>query len=255
MLSQYSRIILDVSQTLYDNNQTPLKGSFEFLKKYKEKIIVVSNIGSLTGLELRKKLNTIFKIDITNVITSLDLVINHLNKKKYDNIFHYGSSQILEKLKSETNLNFIEDHSCNKIETLLFTSLCKDLSWIKLTQNTLNLMARENINIILGNPDRSCPIKPHNFTVSLIHDALLSSCIELGYSPKSIEIGKPNIKIEELGILLNEKTVVIGDNPKTDGLLAMKNKFDYIQVGNNVVGNELLNNILVKNTRSLIEII
>jgi ribonucleotide monophosphatase NagD (HAD superfamily) len=255
LLSQYSKIILDVSQTLYDDNRTPLEGSFDFLEKYQEKIVIISNIGSLTGNELRNKLNIIFNINITKVITSLDLVIDYLKKKKYDNIYHYGSNKVLGKLKRETNFNFIEDYSSSNIETLLFTSLCTDGSWINLTQNTLNLMARGDINIILGNPDRSCPVKPHNFTVSLIHDALLSSCIELGYSPTSIEIGKPNIKMEEMGISLNEKTVVVGDNSKTDGLLAVKNKFDYIQVGNRVIENELFKDILLQNVRSLTEIV
>lgn len=255
MLSSYSNIILDVSQTLYDSNNTPLEGSYDFLKKYNKKIIIISNIGSLTGNDLRIKLNNIFSIKLNKVITSLDLVIEYLNKKQLDNIFHYGSNKILEKLKKETNLNFIDDHLNNKIENLLFTSLCSDSSWIKLTQNALNLMTRENVNIILGNPDRSCPVKPHNFTVSLIHDALLSSCSQLGYETKSIEIGKPNIELDEIGVMLNEKTVVIGDNPRTDGLLAVKNNFDYIQVGNSEIKNELFKNISLKCVKSLTEII
>ena len=49
MLSKYSKIILDVSHTLYDNNQVPLQGAEEFLNKYKHKIIILSNVGSLTG--------------------------------------------------------------------------------------------------------------------------------------------------------------------------------------------------------------
>ena len=255
MFSLYSKIVLDVSQTLYDENQIPFDGAYEFLKKHKDKIIVVSNVGSLTGNELQKKLKNIFKLEISRVITSLDLVIEFLNKNKFDNIFHYGSKKTLDKLKSITNFNFIEDHLSDKIETIIFTSLCPDSNWIKLTQDSLNLMSRENVNIILGNPDRSSPNRPHNFTVSLMHDALLFSCKELGYKIKSTEIGKPNIDLVDMGIDTNQKTIVIGDNPKTDGLLAVKNKFDYLQVGNAEIQSESIKNILVKNIKSLREIL
>ena len=254
MLSKYSKIILDVSHTLYDNNQVPMQGAEEFLNKYKHKIIILSNIGSLTGEELKKKLNSKFNINLENVITSLDLVINHLKTFNYSNIFHYGSFKVLEKLIRKTNLNFV-DFNNPKIETVLFTSLCNSSSWIKLTQNTLNVMTRPGIKIILGNPDRSCPIKPHNFTVSLIHDALMSSCSELGYKPDGIEIGKPYIGRLDLGISINDKIVVIGDNPKTDGLLALKNKFDYIQVGNKIVDEKIKINLKVKNINNLDELI
>lgn len=255
MLSKYSNILLDVSQTLYDNNNKPLRGSKEFLKKYKDKIIIISNIGSTTGEELKIKLYDIYNINIKRVITSLDLVIQYCKRNKIDNIFHYGSDKTLNKLRNITDLNFIEDHSSNKIENILFTSLCTDLSWISLTQNTLNIMTRNNMNIILGNPDRSCPIKPHNFTVSLIYDALFNSCQELGYKPSFIEIGKPNIDIKEIGLSKKEKTIIIGDNPNTDGLLALKNNIDYIQVGNSNVNDVSFRNILKEKVNTLEKLI
>lgn len=246
---------MDVSQTLYDHNKEPLEGSYEFLQKYKEKIIVVSNIGSITGDDLRIKLNDIFSVELKKVITSLDLVIEYLNKSQLNNIFHYGSDEILKKLRMETNLDFIDDHLNSGIECVLFTSLCSDSSWIKRTQNALNIMTRDNVNIILGNPDRSCPTKPHNFTVSLIHDALLYSCAQLGYDVHSKEIGKPNIKFEEIGVALLGKTIVVGDNPRTDGLLAANNRFDYAQVGIGEIKAELRENIAVLNVKNLKEMI
>ena len=49
----------------------------------------------------------------------------------------------------------------------------------------------------------------------------------LGYNPKNIEIGKPNLDKDDMNISNEDKILVIGDNPKTDGLLAFNNKFDY----------------------------
>ena len=117
------------------------------------------------------------------------------------------------------------------------------------------MIVNENIEVILANPDRSCPGKPHNFTVSLIHDALLNLCRQLGYNVKSLEIGKPNIDFEEIGLILNEKTIVIGDNPNTDGLLAAKRGFDYVQVGSANLRDEDFINTAVFKVKSLMEFI
>ena len=48
-----------------------------------QKIIIFSNIGSKTGLELKEELFNIFNVPIPNVITSLDLLLKFL-EKKYD---------------------------------------------------------------------------------------------------------------------------------------------------------------------------
>ena len=62
MLSKFDKILLDVSGTLYSNKKEPLNGSKEFLKNYYQKIIIFSNIGSKTGLELKEELFNIFNV-------------------------------------------------------------------------------------------------------------------------------------------------------------------------------------------------
>lgn len=251
MLSSFSKIILDVSQTLYDENQIPLAGSDEFLRLNKNKILIVSNVGSLTGTDLRKRLLEIFNIEIHEVVTSLDLVINYLNKNNCNNIYHYGSEKVLEKLKRKTTSNFIESNLASEVENILFTSLYRDNGWIRATQEVLNLMVNDQVSVILGNPDRSCPGKPHNFTVSLLYDALLLSCRYLGYRPRCVELGKPNIIMSELGVMPHESAVVIGDNPDTDGMLAVNNALPYIQIGRATTMNKEVEKVLIAQVDSL----
>ena len=213
MISDYDKILLDVSGTLYCKNKTPLEGSKDFIEKYYDKIIIFSNIGSKTGSELRDDLYSIYNIPIPKVSTSLDLLFDHLSIKNYNKVFHYGNDNVTEKISPFTKKIMYQYDK--DIDALIFTSLISE-NWIPSTDVALNIMMQNNVEIILANPDRISPNPPYNFTVSLIADGLLGLTNRIIDEKNIIEFGKPYLTKQALGINKNEKLVTIGDNPWTD---------------------------------------
>ena len=232
LLDKKTRIILDVSDTLMGVDGHPLEGAREFMQKYKDQILILSNVGSLTGEKLRIKLENSLNIQIKRVITSLDLVIDRIKSKDFGLIFHYGSDTVQKELEKIPGVQVTHDWRDSKINTLLFTSLCSGESYIRKTQGALNTMTRKGVNVILANPDRSRAHYPFNFTVATIYDALIIASNKLGFFPETEEIGKPNLSLNKLE---NESDInnyiVVGDNPYTDGELARNNNVPFIQVG------------------------
>ena len=214
MLSEFDKILLDVSGTLYSNKKKPLNGSKEFLKKFHQKIIIFSNIGSKTGGELKKDLSNIFDLPIPDVITSLDLLLKFLEEKSYNTIFHYGQESVANKISPFVK-NIVTDIPKEDIDAIVFTSLV-DTQWIQRTDSALNLIMKTNADILLGNPDRISPEPPFNFTVTLILDSLLKLSNILENKRIAKEFGKPHLTREMIKVKKDEKLVVIGDNPWTD---------------------------------------
>jgi len=213
MLSSFDKILLDVSGTLYCNKKNPFLGAKEFLQNYYQKIIIFSNIGSKTGLELKKELHNIFDVPIPNVITSLDLLLKFLEEKSYKNVFHYGQQNVANKITPFVE-NIVNDYE-EEMDAIIFTSLAGD-KWIKKTELALNLILESNADILLGNPDRISPEPPFHFTTTLILDGLLNLSNVLGNKKTAIEFGKPNLTKKILDIQKNQELVIIGDNPWTD---------------------------------------
>lgn len=213
MISDYDKILLDVSGTLYCKNKIPLEGSKDFIEKYHDKIIIFSNIGSKTGSELRDDLYSIYNIPIPKVLTSLDLLLDHLSIKNYNKVFHYGSDNVTEKISPFTK-KIINQYD-KDIDALIFTSLISE-NWIPSTDIALNIIMQNNVEIILANPDRISPNPPYNFTVSLITDGLLGLANRIVDKKNIIEFGKPYLSKQVLSINENDKLVTLGDNPWTD---------------------------------------
>ena len=214
MIANYDKILLDVSGTLYCNQKKPIDGARDFLKKYSEKIIIFSNIGSKTGVELKEELNAIFNISIPQVVTSLDLLLKFIEQKSYNTIFHYGNEKVIEKIKPFVKKIAKDDHE-KDIDAIIFTSLISN-RWIESTEAALNIILKKDTDILLGNPDRISPEPPFHFTVTLILDSLLNLSKTLDNKKNVKEFGKPYLTKEMIYINKNEKLITIGDNPWTD---------------------------------------
>lgn len=214
MLSEYDKIILDVSGTLYDDDKTPFIGSKKFLIKYYKKILIFSNIGSKSGKELNMDLEKIFNIKIPKVRTSYDLMVDFLSQNNYKNIYHYGNQKVHKKLTKKFNNIYFEKEN-KKFDAVIFTSLISN-NWISKTQDALNIIISNNPDVLLGNPDRISINPPYSFTVSLFHDAILEMSRKFNNKHNYFEFGKPHLTNEKLNIELNDKVVFIGDNPWTD---------------------------------------
>ena len=75
----YDHLIVDIFGTLFNEDYKDLKGAYKFIEKNLETITLVSNIGSIRGKNLKKKLGLTGKLSSVKVITSLDLAIKYLD--------------------------------------------------------------------------------------------------------------------------------------------------------------------------------
>jgi len=225
ILDQYDYIIIDGHQTIYDDQYQPINGAIDLMNKYAHKMILLSNIGSKRGFELSDIVKCNFNLIPLRVITSLDLLIQYLVKKKYKCIYHYGNDLVKLHLNEIVGDVVKSLNRQNEIEALVFTSLPSN-DWIQHTQNALNIIKDTKIEILLANPDRVTLDGPYKVTVGIILDGLIHSLRKMTSIDKVIEFGKPNMDREMLNIGNNKKLIVIGDNPWTDIQLSKNLKCD-----------------------------
>jgi ribonucleotide monophosphatase NagD (HAD superfamily) len=224
-LSDYELIILDGYGTLYDKFLLPLPGSRELLNIISSKSILFSNVGSMTGHQLKSKLKPNFKSLPGQVITSLDILINYLKHNNFINICHYGGSKTA-KLLIQNGISVIPFGNNSNI--IVFTSLPSN-NWIKDSQSVLKIInSSKSTQLILSNPDRLLPGKHVGINVGMMFDMLVKSWPKkIKDSLNIIEIGKPGLTRFDLGIKNEENIVVIGDNIITDGGLAQNLNCDF----------------------------
>ena len=167
-------------------------------------------------------MHTIFNVPIPKVITSLDLLLQFIEKKSYNKVFHYGNENVIKKIQPFVKKIVVDDYE-NNIDAIIFTSLINN-RWIGNTEAALNIIMKTDADILLGNPDRISPEPPYNFTVTLILDSLLNLSKTIGNEKTAKEFGKPYLSKEMIHIDKNKKLVTIGDNPWTD--IKQGNKFE-----------------------------
>jgi len=213
----YDKIIIDGFGTLYDQNYVPFDGAAELLRLICNKVILFSNVGSIKGSELKNILQAKTDLSFTNVITSLDLLCDHIVKNKIKKIYHYGG------ISAENELNkiaCISDSIDEIVDAIIFTSLPQK-NWITESQDILKYINfHMDVKVILGNPDRLLPGSNVGINIGMMFDMLIQPWINEGFQISKIEIGKPNLNRLDLSLTPKEKLLVIGDNYITDGGLA-----------------------------------
>ena len=213
----YDHLIVDIFGTLFNEDYKDLKGAYKFIEKNLETITLVSNIGSIRGKNLKKKLGLTGKLSSVKVITSLDLAIKYLDSNHSSSqIMHYGGN----KAKRELSMSFnIQSCYSKSSDVLIMTSLPSE-NFIKDSQNAMRFFLETNKEILLANPDRITPEPPFKLRVAMIFDMLRQQAKKLNKNINFKEIGKPYLKRIDLGIKDNDKVLVIGDNPDADISLA-----------------------------------
>lgn len=216
-IENYDHLIVDIFGTLFNEEYEELKGAYKFIEKNLEKVTLVSNIGSIKGEDLKKKLNLIGKLAPIKVITSLDLAIKYLESNySSSQIMHFGGKKAEHELSKLFN---IQNCYSKSSDVLIMTSLPSE-NFIKDTQQAMRFFLETDKEILLANPDRITPEPPFKIRVAMIFDMLRQQSKRLRKNIKFKEIGKPNLKRSDLKIKNRDKVLVIGDNPDTDISLA-----------------------------------
>ncbi len=225
--SSYDLLVFDGFGTLYNRDLHPLPGAIELLEDVNCDSILFSNVGSITGDQLRIRLNAQFNHLPSTILTSMDLLIQHLYDHDINSLYHFGGCVAgLELEKHGITLASLKDQP----EIVAFTSLPGD-DWIQLSQDVLRMINNQNIQkLILANPDRLLPGEHVGINVGMVFDMLLQSWPKSAYDLPIFEIGKPNLNREQLNIEDYKNILVLGDNIITDGGLASQLDADFVLI-------------------------
>ena len=214
-IKEYDLIILDGHGTIYNDSFEPINESEEFVFKYFEKILLLSNIGSKTSEDIAQVFSAKFRKTPHRIITSLDIVINYLKDNEVRSIHHFGNTDALNTIQRSLPNLIICENEISSSEYAVFTSLPKD-NIIKRIENVLNTIILCNSKVILANPDRISPSTPHKFTVGVIMDGIIKNARKIKKKIEVIEIGKPYLKFSDLGVESDLNIIFVGDNLHTD---------------------------------------
>ena len=226
-LSSYDLVVFDGFGTLYDKDLLPLPGALELLEDMSCDSILFSNVGSITGDQLRIRLTSQFDDLPSTILTSMDLLIRYLNDLDVKSIYHFGGRMAgLELEKQGITLASLRDQP----EIIVFTSLPGD-DWIQLSQSVLRMINSQNLQkLILANPDRLLPGEHVGINVGMVFDMLVESWPKSTYDLPIVEIGKPNLNRCQLNIEDHKNVLVLGDNLITDGGLASRLDADFVLI-------------------------
>lgn len=226
-LDIYDVMILDGFGTLYDKKLEPVPGSIELLRLIGTKSILFSNVGSMTGFQLKGRLKTTFIELPSKVITSMDMLQRYLKQQNIKSVFHFGSEVAAEAL-TDSKIKVVPDEE--ETDALVFTSL-PGRDWIRASQSVLRLInSRKVKHVILANPDRLLPGEHVGINVGMMFDMLIKSWPDQDYPLTIIEIGKPKLNRRDFDIDNEARILVIGDNQITDGGLAKSLGADFILI-------------------------
>ena len=228
-LSIYDVIILDGFGTLYDKNLKPLSEAPGLLGAISDKSILYSNVGSMTGFQLRDRLKAEFRELPSEILTSMDLLLRHLKQQNIKSVFHYGGIAATE-VFANSGITVVPDNKT--ADVLVFTSLPSG-DWIRASQSVLRLINSYKVkNVILANPDRLLPGEHVGINVGMMFDMLVKSWPANDYPLSLLEIGKPRLNRNDFNIGNEERLLVVGDNQITDGGLAKNLKADFKLISN-----------------------
>tara|TARA_B100000963_G_scaffold359192_1_gene385773 strand:+ start:9162 stop:9935 length:774 start_codon:yes stop_codon:yes gene_type:complete len=224
-LSNYQLIIFDGFGTLYDKDLLPLPGAIDLLNKIGNQSILFSNVGSITGDELRERLAKNFNRLPSRIITSLDILLRYLKKNDINEIYHYGGLKTAE-LLTKSNISVVPFEKESDI--IVFTSLPSE-NWIKDSQSVLKLINDNKVKqVILANPDRLLPGEHVGINIGMMFDVLINNWpINKRNTFNVLELGKPMLTKSDMDIKDGEKILIIGDNNITDGGLAKNLNCDF----------------------------
>lgn len=207
IFNKYSNFIVDIDGTTFKKN-IPIDGTLDFLnkiKKYKKKIVFLSNNSSLDFVSFKKLFKKVkFKITKSNIINSTNVLVNYLKEEKIKKVFATGNKKFINELKKN---KIIIDA---KNPTLAIVSYDDEINYNKL--QLLCELLNKNIPFVATHddvfyPGKNGPIPDAGSILSLIKTTT-------GRVPIKV-FGKPSVEIKKL-LKTNGKTIVIGDKINKD---------------------------------------
>ena len=208
-------IVFDGSNTLYSDNNPISQEILDFVTEIpvSEKIFF-SNIGGVSSKKLLRDKNIPKHIFKTH-LTSYDLLVSKLKPHASSlKVYVYGN----ENVKNEVKKLFV----CVSLEEatdILFCNIDFDGGINEVNRITKVLIQRPSIRMHLANNDRISLNPQSNLTVANVLDAVNQALQASDIIIKPLVYGKPFLSRADLKIR-TKQVLVVGDNVKTDGVLA-----------------------------------
>jgi HAD superfamily hydrolase (TIGR01450 family) len=219
-------LILDLDGTLM-REQEAVEGAAELLHTYHDRYVVVSNNSTHTATQLARRLRTAgLQVDPRRLVLAGELTVQYLQAR-------HPRARVL--MCAAAGLRrYALHHGCHLVEEgadIVMLALDKRFNYAMLERVTQELA--RGARLVVSNVDATHP-GPQGRVVPET-GALMQAVIACsGQQPLHV-VGKPEAAMFQEGLrrlgLAADEVVVIGDNPATDALGAVRAGLRYLLVG------------------------
>ncbi len=220
-------IFFDLDGTVYLNNKLLpyAKELFEYLNKEEITYVFLTNNSSTSKVNYLTKLSNLnIKTSLDNIYSSVDHLLEYLNKTTIKNIYLLGTSDLKDELVNK-DYKIVSNYEKGLVDALV-VGFDKELTYQKLKEASLYI--QDGVRVIQTHLDKRCPYDNGYY----IPDA--GSIIDLLISTTPIKdlivLGKPHpdmiLNVLNKKGFKKEEALIIGDRFYTDVLCGVKANVD-----------------------------
>ncbi|OZI63080.1 HAD-IIA family hydrolase [Bordetella genomosp. 11] len=222
-------LILDLDGTLMRERE-PVPGAADLLRAYHDRYVVVSNNSTHTAGQMARRLRSVgLRVEPDRLVLAGEMTIRYLREHHPDARVMLCASVGLRRYATQSGCRLVHDEA-----DIVVLALDKRFNYAALERVTRQLA--HGARLVVSNTDASHP-GPEGCIVpetGALMQAVVSSS---GRQPMHV-VGKPGPAMFEEGLRRlgrsRDEVLVIGDNPDTDALGAVRAGLRYLLVGDGV---------------------
>jgi HAD superfamily hydrolase (TIGR01450 family) len=224
--AERSALILDLDGTLMREHE-PVEGAADLLRAYHDRYVVVSNNSSHTATQLARRLRAAgLAVEPGRLVLAGEMTVQYLRTRHPHARVLLCGSTALRRYALQSGCQLVDEKA-----DIVALALDKRFSYATLVRVTQQLV--RGAQLIVSNGDASHP-GPDGLVVPQTGALMRAVMTSSGCAPSHV-VGKPGIAMFQEGLRRlgrpREEVVVIGDNPDTDALGAVRAGLRYLLVG------------------------
>jgi 4-nitrophenyl phosphatase len=225
-IAECSALILDLDGTLMREHE-PVEGAADLLRAYHDRYVVVSNNSTHTAMQLARRLRAAgLAVTPERLVLAGELTVHYLRARHPHARVLLCGSAALKRYALQSGCRLVDEGA-----DIVALALDKHFNYATLERVTQELA--RGAQFIVSNADASHP-GPDGFVVPETGALMRALMTSSGCVPLHV-VGKPGAAMFEEGLRRlgrpREEVVVIGDNPDTDALGAVRTGLRYLLVG------------------------
>ncbi|WP_144637854.1 HAD-IIA family hydrolase [Bordetella genomosp. 13] len=219
-------LILDLDGTLMREHEA-IEGAADLLKAFHDRYVVVSNNSTHTAPQLARRLRMAgLPVDPARLVLAGESTVHYLRDRHPDARVLMCASAALKRYAAHEGCRVVEDEA-----DVVMLALDKRFSYGALEKVTQELA--RGARLVVSNTDATHP-GPRGRIVPETGALLRAVLACAGDAPLHV-VGKPEAAMFHEGLRrlgrVADEVIVIGDNPETDGLGAVRAGMRYLLVG------------------------